>query len=275
MLGQIKMMQTRKVDSIEQLGELKAQYMDQTIGPLDGMWLCGFVPMATHFGFYDDDQLVGFCCLNEEGYLLQFFLCTEYQARSTEVFATLLENNDSAVGQVKGAFVSTAEPQFLSLCLDSFSAFKVNALMYRRDQSSSVASQAIELKLVDMEQLTETVRFVKSSVDVREQWLSGYLTNLINRQELFGYWQDGGLVATGESRGYDEYQLDYADLGVIVAERERGKGLATRVLRQLVAITEGKDLTPICSTEKTNIGAQKAIGRAGFFAANRIIQFDI
>ena len=147
--------------------------------------------------------------------------------------------------------------------------------MYRRDQSSSVASQAIELKLVDMERLAETVRFVKSSVDVQEQWLTGYLTNLINRQELFGYWQDGRLLATGESRGYDEYQLDYADLGVIVAERERGKGLATRVLRQLVAITETKDLTPICSTEKTNIGAQKAISRAGFFAANRIIQFDI
>ena len=268
-------METKKIESIDQLKELKALYMDQTTGPLDGMWLCGFVPTSTHFGFYDDDKLVGFCCLNEEGYLLQFFLRTEYQAQSSEVFGALLENNDSTVGQVKGAFVSTAEPQFLSICLDSFSAFKVNALMYRRDKSSYVASQAIELKLVEMEQLTETVRFVRTSVDLPEQWLTGYLTNLISRQELFGYWQDGRLLATGESRGYDEYQLDYADLGVIVAESERGKGLATRVLKQLVAITEAKDLTPICSTEKTNIGAQKAISRAGFFAANRIIQFDI
>lgn len=268
-------MQTKKVDPSERLGALKAQYMEQTTGPLDGMWLCGFVPQATHFGFYDDDRLVGFCCVNEDEYLLQFFLCTEYQARSTEVFGTLLENNNSPVGHVQGAFVSTAEPQFLSLCLDSFSAFVVNALMYRRNKSSSVGSHAIELKLVEMEQLEETIRFVKTSVNVQEQWLTGYLTHLIHRQEVFGYWQDGRLLATGESRGYDEYQQDYADLGVIVTESERGKGLATRVLKQLVAITEAKDLTPICSTEKANIGAQKAIGRAGFFAANRIIQFDI
>ena len=272
------MMQTRKVESTKQLSELKAQYMDQTTAPLDGMWLCGFVPVSTHFGFYDDDKLVGFCCLNEEGYLLQFLLSTEYQAQSSEVFGTLLENNNSPIGQVKGAFVSTAEPQFLSICLDSFSAFKVNALMYRRDESSSVAlqnEQTMELRRVKMEQLTETIRFAKASVDSPEQWLTGYLTNLINRKELFGYWQDGRLLATGESRGYDEYQLDYADLGVIVAESERGKGLATGLLKQLVAITEAKELTPICSTEKTNIGAQKAISRAGFFAANRIIQFDI
>ena len=76
------MMQTRKVESTKQLSELKARYMDQTTAPLDGMWLCGFVPVSTHFGFYDDDKLVGFCCLNEEGYLLQFLLCPEYQAQS-------------------------------------------------------------------------------------------------------------------------------------------------------------------------------------------------
>ena len=267
------MMETRKVESIDQLNELKTQYMDQTTGPLDGMWLCGFVPISSHFGFYEDDELVGFCCVNEEGYLLQFFLRSEDQAPSSEVFGALLKGN-SAVGQIKGAFVSTAEPQYLSLCLDSFSAFKVNALMYRRDKTSSDGSQAIELRLVEMDQLPETVRFVKSNVELPEQWLIGYLTNLIHRRELFGYWRDGRLLATGESRGYDEYQLEYADLGVIVAESERGKGLATRVLQRLVAITEAEDLDPICSTEKTNIGAQKAISRAGFFAGHRILQFE-
>jgi hypothetical protein len=40
------------------------------------------------------------------------------------------------------------------------------------------------------------------------------------------------------------------------------KGLAPEVLK------------PIFSAESTNIGAQKAISRAGFFAGNRIVQFD-
>jgi hypothetical protein len=41
------------------------------------------------------------------------------------------------------------------------------------------------------------------------------------------------LLATGEIRGYDVFQTDYVDIGVIVTESERGKGLATQVLRQL------------------------------------------
>ena len=124
------------------------------------------------------------------------------------------------------------------------------------------------------EQLSEMVDFAKINVGAPEQWLTGYYTNLINRRELFGFWQNGRLLAAGESRGYDEYQTDYADLGVIVDESARGNGLATNVLKQLTIITEDKGLKPILSTEKNNIGAQKAISRAGFFAGNRIVQFD-
>ena len=82
------------------------------------------------------------------------------------------------------------------------------------------------------------------------------------------------MWAIGECRGFVEYQTDYAELGVIVDESTRGKGLATSILMQLITISETKGLEPILSTEKTNIGAQKAISRAGFFAGNRIIQFD-
>ena len=87
-------------------------------------------------------------------------------------------------------------------------------------------------------------------------------------------WDAGRLVSMGESRGFDEYQTDYADLGVIVAEPGRGRGLATKVLKALVVMNEAKGLKSICSTENENVAAQKAIGRAGFFSGNRIVQFD-
>ena len=126
---------------------------------------------------------------------------------------------------------------------------------------------------VDSAQLPQVVDFAVASIGAPEEWLSGYFANLIDRRELFGVWENGQLVATGKSRGYDEYQTEYADVGVIVAESERGRRMATQVLRQLVAMNEASGLKSICSTEKTNVAAQKAIGRAGFLANNRIIQF--
>lgn len=270
------MPQIKKLESIVPLSTLKNQYMAKTTAPLDGMWLCGFVPMARHFGLYKDDELIGFFCVNDEGYLLQFFVQPDYQSQSSLLFESVLQGNHSQIGSINGAFVSTAEPDYLSLCLDGFSKFDVHSLMYQRSGAAlrQRTYHTLALTKIYSEQLSQAVDFAVASIGAPAQWLTGYFGNLIKRQELFGVWEHERLVATGEIRGYDEFQKDYADLGVIVAESERGKGLATQVLCQLADMNEASGLKSICSTEWGNIGAQKAIGRAGFFASNRIAQFQ-
>lgn len=272
-------MEFRPVEEIARLAELKRQYMAQTTAPLDGMWLCGLVPQAKHYGAYLGEELAGYLCVNDDDYLLQYFLSPQNRKRSSELLKTLLHEEHRLSSPIKGAFVSTAEPESLSLYLDHFSAFKVNGFMYQLDEVSASSNQTADVDLpamapVDSTQLAETVRFAHAAIGAPEEWLTGYYTNLISRGELFGMWEKGRLIATGESRGYDEYQTDYADLGVIVAESSRGRGLATNILKLLVVMNEAKGLKSICSTEKTNVAAQKAIARAGFFAGNRILQFD-
>lgn len=270
------MIQVKKVESLAQLSRLKQEYIDQTTAPLDGMWLTGFVPMARHYGFYENEELVGYCCINDDGYLLQFYMRPHKLDQASPLFDLIITPNNSSIEKIKGAFASTAEPQYLSLCLDSFSNFKVNALMYQLGENWKTAQdqEPLPLTVVKSDQLNEMVAFAKNAVNSPQEWQTTYYNNLINRQELFGFWQNGRVVAAGELRGYDEYQTDYADLGMIVAKSERRKGIATKVLKQLIALTKTKGLKPICSTEKHNIGAQKAISRAGFIAGNRIIQFD-
>jgi len=273
---EISMLEIKKVTLIEQLSDLKQQYMELTTAPLDGMWLCGFVPMANHFGFYKGETLVGFCCINEEGYLLQFYLCSEVQTEAPLILQSLLTQKDSPTGNVNGAFASTAEPQYLSLCFDTFSTFSVSTLMYQLSKGLPQfdgEKSIFHMPVIKIEQLAEAVDFAKTTLGAPEEWLSGYFTNLINRQELRGHWENDQLIATGECRGFDEYQQKYADLGVIVDESQRGKGLGTQVLLHQISVAEARGLRPICSTEKANIGAQKAISRAGLFASNRIVQF--
>ena len=269
------MIQIRELKSTEPLAEMKQAYIRQTTAPLDGMWLCGFVPMSTHFGFYDETKPIGFCCVNDEGYLLQFFLTASHHNQSSQLFESILRSDDLPTPKISGAFVSTAEPHFMSLCLDHFSKWEVNALMYKQETESNDPAQDSPLDLVgiDSTRLPDVVEFAHAAIGAPEEWLTGYFSNLINRQELFGLWDDGCLVATGENRGFDEYQTEYVDLGVIVAESQRCKGLATRILKHFTRMNEDRGLKSICSTEKTNLGAQKAIVRAGFFADNRIVQF--
>lgn len=45
--------------SIEVLQTLRSEYLQQATAPLDGMWLVGYVPASTHYGFYLDSELIG------------------------------------------------------------------------------------------------------------------------------------------------------------------------------------------------------------------------
>lgn len=271
------MMTIEPVPSPNELDLLKRQYLEQATAPLDGMWLCGFVPTAKHFGFRHNGDLVGYCCVNSDGYLLQFFVAPQHSDRASGQFAALLRGHASPVGEIAGAFVSTAEPLFLSQCLDHFSKFTVNALMYQLDRqrrrTQPTEKNDIALLLVAREQLGVAVDFAAATLGAPAQWLKAYYGNLIDRRELYAVWNDERLVATGERRGYDDYQTRFADVGVVVAEGERGRGLATAILKRLVALNEAAGLQSICSTEKSNTAAQKAIARAGFIARNRIVQF--
>ncbi len=268
----------KKISPIEKLSTLKNAYIASTTTAIDGMWLFGFVPMAEHFGFYDDEKLVGFYCVNDEGYLLQFYLCDEYLGWSAAMFNQLFQSDSAPARQLTGAFVSTAEPYLLSLCLDRFEKYQVNALMYQKHQACVIKrdnEQEMDLRLMVMSDLEQAIGFTVAHVGMPAEWLKGYYTGLISREELWGYWDGDCLKATGESRGRNGYQVGYADLGMIVAEPERGKGVGTAVLKSLVKITETNGLKPICSTEAENIGALKAIERAGFFAGHRILQFEV
>ncbi|NOH36381.1 GNAT family N-acetyltransferase [Vibrio chagasii] len=273
------MLDIKKITKINDLSELKTAYFSESTAPLDGMWHFGFVPMSDHFGFYESGKLVGYCVQNSEGYLLQFYLVPEANVNIADLFTMIIESNSSVIGEVQGAFVSTAEPQYLSLCLDNSASFKVNAMMYRQHSQASCDFSSNRIEKLDMsiatqEQLDNFVEFAVSAIGAPKEWLSGYYSNLITRQELWGYWENVDILAAGECRKFDEYQTQYADLGMIVAEQERGKGLATRVLNSLKQQANLQGLEVICSTESSNIGAQKAIERAGMSSKHRILQFD-
>lgn len=272
------MIKIETIETLALLNQLKQTYFVQATAPLDGMWHFGFVPIARHFGFYLNKKLIGFCCLNDERYLLQFHLTANSYISAQALFKFIVEQGCNTIGDVKGAFVSTAEPEYLSLCLENTSRHQVFSLMYKHVPLTIKLNKTLEMSLATENQLTEFVTFAVNNIDAPKEWISQYYCNLIKRKELLGYWDQDQLLAAGECRLFDEYQCQYADLGVIIKKSKRGNGLANKVLNYLIKHTNKhitkSALQPICSTEITNLSAQKAIARAGFIANNRIIKFQ-
>jgi RimJ/RimL family protein N-acetyltransferase len=130
------------------------------------------------------------------------------------------------------------------------------------------------MQLAKIEELESFIGFASANTKLPADWISGYYANLISRKELWGYWNEGQLLASGECRLFDLYQSDFAELGVIVSMFERSKGLATKVLIFLTKHANSKGLHCICSTESSNIAAHKAILNAGFSVNNKILKFE-
>jgi len=258
---------TFKPTSADALTGLKTEYRATALAPLDGMWET-FTSMADHYRIDDRSGPVGYCAVNSERKMLQFFV--KAPANDRAAFTQALAN----LG-VKGAVVSTAEPAFLSLCMEKQSSVSEQAIMYHLAEGINAAAaefpDALPVRPFTQSDLPLAVEFVVATIGADAGWLESYFGDLIKRSELHGLIDGDELVSTGECRP-SPTQPAYADVGMIVGTDHRGKGIATNMLRQMITESLSLGLKPICSTECSNIAAQKAITKAGFTAYHRILE---
>lgn len=253
----------------QEVSALRDVYLLSTNAALDGMWENAFLPMADHWKIAHAKDVIGFCSVNSEGKMLAFHVDNEVLNRSA--YAQCIEQLS-----VSGAFVSTAEPRFLSLCADHQTSMSVNALMYAEScekPAKLVLPLGMSFRIATQDDLNTAVSFGADAIQADQDWLLGYFEERIQKQELFGLWRETELIATGECRKSPN-QAGIADVGMIVGPAHRKKGLATAMLKHLRSIGSQKGLKLICSTESSNIGAQKAIERAGFNSQHRILRFE-
>ena len=251
----------------DEIAGLKSEYLSTLSAPLDGMWEA-FADMATKWLFLLEGEPVGYAAVNGNRQILQFFLRKKFEAR--ELFIQLIKEQD-----VTGAIVPTCDPSTVALALDQQKSVSVNAIMYHMQNMSALEPAKFpvgsDFQLVTGGALDQAVEFAHKTLGASEEWLSGYFGNLVDREELFSLQSNGELIATGECRVSD-CQKGIADVGMVVGKSHRRSGIATNVLRALSHHARSKGLRPICSTETNNLGAQKAISRAGFISQHRILE---
>lgn len=246
----------------------RTAYLATTTAPLDGMWENAFFPAADHWEISDNNQSIGFCSVNADGKMLGFDVRPSVLQR-----VAFVESINRL--SVSGAFASTAEPAYLALCADYQTSMSVNALMYAENSEEMNIPQVpvgMSVRAAKPDDLETAVLFGVAAIQADKDWLERYFDERIQKNELFGLWKGHKLIATGECR-ISPNQRKIADVGMIVGKAHRKKGLATLMLQFLRTFGEQNELKLICSTESTNIAAQKAIERAGFVSEHRILNF--
>ncbi len=252
----------------QELSVRRKAYLATTTAPLDGMWENAFFPMADHWEISDNNQSIGVCSINADGKMLGF------DVRPSTLQRPAFVESISRLS-VTGAFASTAEPAYLALCADYQTSMSVNALMYAENTeklNTPKVPSGMSVRALNPGDLETAISFGVAAIQADKDWLQRYFDERIQKKELFGLWEGDELIATGECR-ISPNQHKIADVGMIVGEAHRKKGLATFMLQFLRTIGAKHELNLVCSTESSNIAAQKAIERAGFVSEHRILSF--
>ncbi|MCE7996389.1 MAG: GNAT family N-acetyltransferase [Roseivirga sp.] len=247
--------------------KFRTQLYKEFTAPLDAMWELLHIASSETYLVKDEDLTLGYCCIDAENSLNQIYLISSHKYLMDGVLEALIASE-----LINSAKLSSIEPFSFNACLSRSTSTKINTFNYRHNdqQNQEVVDTSITLRPVIEDDLGTVKSYFKEEIGFDDQF--GYTENLLERQELYLIEKAGKLIATGECRLSDS-QPQYADVGMIVKQNQRGKGLGAKVLSELAKLARSKERIPICSTTVDNIGSQKAILKAGFHRTSII--FDL
>jgi RimJ/RimL family protein N-acetyltransferase len=264
MLSTMTCIQLEHADVIQQRRD---DYLRTLVAPLDGMWENAIIAQAHFWEIQDQGQYAGYFCIDSDHSLLRFHLVENSQAQAQELFRWIL----STYG-IQYAITSTIEPLYFSLCLDVQKGITLHSYLFRdhkRIELSSDLSNSVFRKAKQSE-LHDIIRFDRANTGSGE-WIEVFLQERLNREEFFVLYDRQTLVATGECIP-SQKQPPYADLGMVVAQSYRRRGLGSFILTQLKKHCYEAGWKPICSCEASNLASKKAIEKAGFISEHRIVK---
>jgi len=265
MENNINFCQSELTDTVIQY---RKQLYSNFIASLDGMWEALYIANATVYLIKNKEEEIGYCCIDQDKGLNQLFLIDAHRYLMNTVVTELINKC-----LIISAHLSSIEPTLFNTCLLSAKSIQANTINYTfsSEQEKRVGTDVLNLNKATTLDADRIRAFFKEEIGFDDSF--GYTDNLIQRGEIYVVEEGNVVLATGECRLSDS-QPEYADVGMVVKQHNRKKGLGTRVLSELVNIALENKRKPICSTTVDNIASQKAIERAGFYNSHIVFKMS-
>lgn len=229
------------------------------------MWAT-FADLAEPHAIVIDGVIAGSFSIDDEHQLHALHVTSDLQQHAADALALVVESKG-----VAAMIASTMDPGFLSLSLTHGAVAEPIALVYEHTADVPDRHRA-ELRPAYSVDHARAADFMVTATGSPAAFLDSYLAERIGKVELFVMENEAGrIVAVGESR-LDPRNPGHTHLGVVVGSAVRGGGIGTRIMTTLVQDAREQNLVPHCSTEPSNLAAQRAIHRAGFRTCHSIFR---
>ncbi|MBO6621467.1 MAG: GNAT family N-acetyltransferase [Balneola sp.] len=256
-----------KITNTSILNPLKFEWRKSLIAPQDGMWEV-LTDYANHWEINDENQTIGYACVDDDNRLLQFFVLSGWLKEGVSIFRQFIHQEE-----IKNGLIGTNNPICLSIAMHFQKVVKVDTYLFTNFLKVNAVEKKGVLRLGTEEDLEKFVEFCHQNVGGSKKWLNGYLSNLIAKREIFVLEDEEQILGTCEIRK-SESNPEVADIGMIVSTEHRKKGLGTFLLGKAKEISLQWNRQPICSCEKDNLGSLKSIHNNGFRSIHQMLMME-
>lgn len=256
------MIKIKNVVSKEKREILRANYSNTLTAPIDGYWEKVVIANSTCYEISYNNKDVGYFSVNSHKTLVEFYIFKEYYMYSQEIFDYIIKSY-----MVEAAGVSTKQSEFLSLCLDFQKSVYVLSYLFNDAENKKYELDCYENLSFRLAKKSD-IQAINNKCEPRSE---EYYEELIENDQLFVLYEGDILLGIGEFRISKTHHGQYGDIGMVVAEEHRRKGVGTYIIIQLKEHCYRNNLKPMASCDSKNFASMKTLIKAGFISEHRII----
>lgn len=255
------MIQIENVTSAEERFILSKEYIKTLASPIDGYWENVVIGNSQGYAIIYEGKKAGHFFVDSEKALVQFYILPDYFIYAPKIFEYVISSDI-----VESAAVSTKETEFLALCLDYQKSISTDCYLFT--DSKKIRYELDGFKDVSFRLAkVNDIEAIKTKCDPA---FEGYYEDLIRNDELFVLYSVDILLGIGEFRIIKSNER-YGDIGMIVAEEYRKKGVGTYIITQLKEHCYRNNLKPIACCNIKNIASKNTLEKSGFISRHRIV----
>ncbi len=209
----------------------------------------------------------GYVIIGADKTIWEFYLTKNSWVYSQEIFRFLIEQK-----YVTAAECKTYDPLLMSLCLDYHKGAEGSAYLFRDYLEASLPDlpyDNITYRLATKRDYNELAAIDKiaEGVDFFHD-----LYKEIEQEEVLVFCSGEQLLGAGTCKKV-WHNLNYRDIGMVVAEKYRRQGIGTYILIKLKEYCLSKNQIPVAGCWYYHLSSKKTLEKAGFLSRHRVIRF--
>ena len=216
-----------------------------------------------YYSIFKSTEIIGYICVNSDKVLFEFYILNTVQVLSQEIFKILIEQNYILAAECK-----TFDYLLLSVCLDFHKKLSCTGYLFRDYIKIDYELNGYDNLCFRLAEKNDYDMIKKIS----DEFFDELEKNIINK-EVFLLLSNDNLIGAGLCAPILTNK-DYYDIGMVVSERHRKKGIGTYIISKLKDYCLENNYIPVCGCYYYNYASKKALEKSGFISNHRIIRFD-